>query len=30
VSQLMWDGGFAEVSVRHDLAGLARVVVGAA
>jgi release factor glutamine methyltransferase len=30
VSQLMWDRGFAEVSVRHDLAGLARVVVGAA
>jgi release factor glutamine methyltransferase len=30
VSQLMWDCGFAEVSVRHDLAGLARVVVGAA
>ncbi len=28
VSTLLWDAGFAEVSVRHDLAGLARVVVG--
>lgn len=28
VEQLLWDAGFAEVSVRHDLAGLARVVVG--
>jgi release factor glutamine methyltransferase len=30
VSQLMWDAGFAEVAVRHDLAGLERVVVGTA
>jgi release factor glutamine methyltransferase len=30
VSQLLWDAGFAEVAVRHDLAGLARVVVGTA
>jgi release factor glutamine methyltransferase len=30
VSGLLWDAGFAEVSVRHDLAGLARVVVGTA
>jgi release factor glutamine methyltransferase len=28
VSQLLWDAGFAEVGVRHDLAGLERVVVG--
>ena len=30
VSGLLWDAGFAEVAVRHDLAGLARVVVGTA
>jgi release factor glutamine methyltransferase len=30
VSQLLWDAGFAEVGVRHDLAGLERVVVGSA
>jgi release factor glutamine methyltransferase len=30
VSALLWDAGFASVGVRHDLAGLARVVVGAA
>jgi methylase of polypeptide subunit release factors len=30
VSQLLWDAGFAEVAVRHDLAGLERVVVGTA
>jgi release factor glutamine methyltransferase len=30
VSALLWDAGFAEVAVRHDLAGLARVVVGTA
>jgi release factor glutamine methyltransferase len=30
VSQLLWDAGFAEVGVRHDLAGLERVVVGTA
>jgi release factor glutamine methyltransferase len=30
VSQLLWEAGFAEVAVRHDLAGLARVVVGTA
>ncbi len=30
VSELLWDAGFAEVAVRHDLAGLARVVVGTA
>jgi release factor glutamine methyltransferase len=30
VSGLLWDAGFAEVSVRHDLAGLVRVVVGTA
>ncbi|MGZ4349177.1 MAG: peptide chain release factor N(5)-glutamine methyltransferase [Solirubrobacteraceae bacterium] len=30
VSRLMWDAGFAEVGVRHDLAGLERVVVGTA
>jgi release factor glutamine methyltransferase len=30
VSQLLWDAGFVEVAVRHDLAGLARVVVGTA
>jgi release factor glutamine methyltransferase len=28
VSRLMWGAGFASVCVRHDLAGLARVVVG--
>jgi release factor glutamine methyltransferase len=28
VERLLWDAGFAEVAVRHDLAGLARVVVG--
>ena len=30
VSGLLWGAGFAEVAVRHDLAGLARVVVGTA
>jgi release factor glutamine methyltransferase len=30
VTELLWDAGFAEVAVRHDLAGLARVVVGTA
>jgi len=30
VSQLLWDAGLAEVGVRDDLAGLARVVVGTA
>ena len=30
VSGLLWDAGFAEVAVRHDLAGLERVVVGTA
>ncbi|HEX3690858.1 MAG TPA: peptide chain release factor N(5)-glutamine methyltransferase [Solirubrobacteraceae bacterium] len=30
VQQLMWDAGFGSVGVRHDLAGLARVVVGRA
>ena len=30
VERLLWDAGFAEVAVRHDLAGLARVVVGTA
>jgi release factor glutamine methyltransferase len=30
VQQLLWDAGFAEVAVRHDLAGLERVVVGTA
>jgi release factor glutamine methyltransferase len=30
VSGLLWGAGFAEVGVRHDLAGLARVVVGTA
>jgi release factor glutamine methyltransferase len=30
VQRLLWDAGFAEVAVRHDLAGLARVVVGTA
>jgi release factor glutamine methyltransferase len=30
VSQLLWDAGFASVGVRHDLAGLERVVVGSA
>jgi release factor glutamine methyltransferase len=30
VSALMWDAGFGSVGVRHDLAGLARVVVGTA
>ena len=28
VSSLLWDAGFGSVGVRHDLAGLARVVVG--
>jgi release factor glutamine methyltransferase len=30
VSRLLWDAGFGSVGVRHDLAGLARVVVGTA
>jgi release factor glutamine methyltransferase len=30
VSALLWDAGFGSVGVRHDLAGLARVVVGSA
>ncbi|MFL5861496.1 MAG: peptide chain release factor N(5)-glutamine methyltransferase [Solirubrobacteraceae bacterium] len=30
VQRLLWDAGFAEVAVRHDLAGLERVVVGTA
>jgi release factor glutamine methyltransferase len=30
VSQLLWDAGFGAVGVRHDLAGLERVVVGTA
>jgi release factor glutamine methyltransferase len=30
VSRLLWDAGFGEVGVRHDLAGLGRVVVGTA
>jgi release factor glutamine methyltransferase len=30
VSSLLWDAGFGSVGVRHDLAGLARVVVGSA
>ena len=30
VQQLLWDAGFGSVGVRHDLAGLARVVVGTA
>jgi len=30
VSQMLWDAGFSSVAVRHDLAGLARVVVGTA
>jgi release factor glutamine methyltransferase len=30
VSSLLWDAGFGSVGVRHDLAGLARVVVGTA
>jgi release factor glutamine methyltransferase len=30
VSRLLWEAGFAEVGVRHDLAGLERVVVGTA
>ncbi len=30
VSRLVWEAGFAEVGVRHDLAGLERVVVGTA
>ncbi len=30
VQRLLWEAGFAEVGVRHDLAGLARVVVGTA
>jgi release factor glutamine methyltransferase len=30
VSSLLWDAGFGSVGVRHDLAGLVRVVVGSA
>ncbi|MGZ4169542.1 MAG: peptide chain release factor N(5)-glutamine methyltransferase, partial [Solirubrobacteraceae bacterium] len=30
VQGLLWDAGFGEVAVRHDLAGLERVVVGTA
>jgi release factor glutamine methyltransferase len=30
VQRLLWEAGFAEVGIRHDLAGLDRVVVGTA